>query len=155
MATYNLAKTFLVLGAIPFLLLGLLHIVLIILDIKKPGALSPDDKHVRIAMHYTRLRISSQTTMWKAWTGLNLSHGAAVIIFGLWTMLMSLFYFDAFLYYVFLPPLVLFAGLYYLWLAIKYWFKFPAILVGLGAGCFGTAYIIILTMPVNMPINQI
>lgn len=155
MATHNLAKTFLVLGAIPFLLLGLLHIILILLDIKRPGALSPDDKHVRIAMHYTRLRISSKTTMWKAWTGLNLSHGAAVTIFGLWTMLMSLFRFDAFLYYRFLPPLIIFAGLYYGWLAIKYWFKFPAILVSLGVGCFGAAYIIILTMPVNMPLNQI
>ncbi len=155
MTTYNLAKIFLVLGAIPFLVLGLLHIVLIILDIKKPGALSPDDKHVRIAMHYTRLRISSQTTMWKAWTGLNLSHGAAVTVFGLWTILMSLFHFDAFLYYSLLPPLIIFAGVYYSWLAIKYWFKFPAILIGLGAGCFGTAYIIILTLPVNIPLTRI
>ena len=150
MATYNLVKIFLVLGAIPFLALGLLHIVLMILEIKKPGALSPEDRHVRIAMHYTRLRISGQTTMWKAWIGANLSQGAGMIIFGTLMLVMTLFNFDNFLHYGLLLPLFIFVGLCYLWLAIRYWFKIPAILIGLGSGFFGAAYTIMLALQANM-----
>lgn len=155
MATYNLVKTFLVLGAIPFLVLGLLHVALTLLDIKKPGALSPEDKHVRIAMHYTRLRISGQTTMWKAWIGANLSHGAGLIIFSCWPSGIALLHFDDFLYYKLLLPLIILISLYYCWMAIRYWFKIPAILIGLGAGFFSVAWIIMLTMPVNMLQNGI
>jgi hypothetical protein len=151
MATYNLVKTFLVLGSIPFLVLGIIHIVLMILERRKPGALSPDDKHVRIAMNYTRLRITNKTTMWKAWIGFNISHGAGVIIFGSLPLIMAVFHFDDFLHYQLLLPLFILVSLCYFWLAITYWFKIPAILIGMGSGFLGIAWVILLATPVNIP----
>jgi hypothetical protein len=88
--------------------------------------------------------------MWKAWIGSNLSHGAGMIVFSCWPSGIALLHFDDFLYYKLLLPVIILISLCYCWMAIMYWFKGPAFLIGLGAGLIGAAWVIMLTMPVNM-----
>ena len=58
-----------------FMALGVAHVTLMARDRARPRHLVPVDDHVQEVMNRTALRLSHQTTMWKAWLDFNLSHG--------------------------------------------------------------------------------
>ena len=45
--------------------------------------LSPSDPQVAVAMTRSGLRLTRRTDMWRAWVGLNVSHGLGVLVFAL------------------------------------------------------------------------
>ncbi|HEX7642709.1 MAG TPA: hypothetical protein VF472_10940 [Burkholderiaceae bacterium] len=88
-------------------------------------ALTPRDAALEAGMKEAAPRISSETTMWKAWVGFNVSHSASLIFFGL------LYLYLAVEHTLLLEgePVLLGAGLlfliaYYL-MARAYWFRVP------------------------------
>jgi hypothetical protein len=102
------------------------------------------DRNTVEMMKKTHPLLTTKTTMWKAWIGFNGSHSAGGIFLGCINILL------AGLYYPFLSgawPLIVLTvitSLFYLFLAIKYWFKIPLTGIAIATGCYIVASIIIL-----------
>jgi hypothetical protein len=126
-------------GTLPFILLGAIHIIYTLIDIKTPRKLVPFDDKVRILMQKSTPKLTRQTTMWRAWVGFNISHGIGVLFFGLIYFVIAVL--DSSIL-VRITPLLYLAtvvALCYLILSIKYWFHIPAIGSGIGFACFVVA----------------
>jgi len=69
-------------GAI-FCVLGALHAVYMLMDLRRPRRLVPRDPALIAAMVGSRVRLSGEATdMWRAWIGFNLSHSLGALLFG-------------------------------------------------------------------------
>jgi len=122
---------FLVLGGSIFALLGAVHAIYSLMDVRRPGRFAPEDRTVADAMKSTGVRLSrGRGNMWDAWLGFNISHGLGALFFGA-VCISAGVYLDA----LSLPKPVLLipalVGLMYFALAIRFWFRVPA--VGIGA----------------------
>ncbi|HKD02909.1 MAG TPA: hypothetical protein VKB77_10785 [Terriglobales bacterium] len=132
--------TLLIFGGTVFGVLGGLHAVYTLLDLRDPRRLVPVDPAVRVAMAHSHLRISSRgTDVWRAWVGFNFSHSLGLLLFaalaiGAGTRIEAL-------PGGIMPALVLIGGVY-LVLALLYWFRTPAIGVAIGTGCFLAAWVL-------------
>lgn len=131
----------LVLGGSVFLVLGGLHALYTLLDLRCPKRLVPTDPSVAHAMATSALRLSGgKTDMWRAWIGFNFSHSLGVLLvgaLGVWAAceIKSLRVGIA------LPALTL-IGCAYEVLAVLYWFRAPAIGVAIGTVCFASAWLL-------------
>jgi hypothetical protein len=72
------------LGGAIFVLLGALHGLYTLLDLRRPRRLVPADAGVMAAMRSTGVRLArgSEGSIWQAWVGFNLSHSLGAIVFG-------------------------------------------------------------------------
>jgi hypothetical protein len=137
------AKYFFILGTVPFILLGAIHILYSLRDVWSPKKLTPYDDSVRVAMQQSTLALTRQTTMWRAWLGFNISHGIGVLFFGLVYLILALSDTSLLSKVTLLPLLALAVSASYLVLSVKYWFHIPAIGSGIGAACFLIALVMI------------
>lgn len=130
----------LILGGAVFGVLGGLHAIYTVLDLRNPRRLVPADPSVAHAMASSSLRLSDgRTDMWRAWVGFNFSHSLGLLIvaaLAFWAGSRS----NA-LPVGIIPALTL-IGCVYLVLALLYWFRSPAIGVAIGTGCFAAAWIL-------------
>src|SRR5262249_44379254 len=111
-----------------------------LLDLRNPRRLVPADPSVAQAMANSALRLSGGATdMWRAWIGFNFSHSPGVLLVAgipIWAGAR-----------VRPPPVGIMAALTliggaYLALALRYWFRAPAIGVAIGTGCFAVAWVL-------------
>jgi hypothetical protein len=133
----------LILGGAVFGVLGGLHAIYTLLDLRNPRRLVPADPSVAQAMANSAVRLSrGGTDMWRAWVGFNFSHSLGVLLFAalaVWagsrikTLPVGI-----------IPALTL-IGCFYLVLALRYWFRTPAIGVAIGTGCFAAAWVLSLS----------
>jgi len=77
--------------------------------------------------------------MWRAWIGFNFSHSLGVLLFAalaVWTgsRINTL--------PVGIMPALTLIGCAYLVLAVRYWFRIPAIGIAIGTGCFAVAWVL-------------
>src|SRR5947207_13119031 len=141
MSTKNLPPIIailLILGGSVFGVLGGLHAIYTLLDLRDPRRLVPADPSVAHAMANSALRLSGGgTDMWRAWIGFNFSHSLGVLLFGalaIWAGTRAR-----------MLPLGIVAaltliGCVYLTLALRYWFRVPAIGIAIGTACFAAAW---------------
>jgi hypothetical protein len=131
----------LILGGAVFGVLGVLHAIYTLLDLRNPRRLVPADPAVAQAMATSALRLSGgRTDMWRAWIGFNFSHSLGVLLVaGLAFWAGSRF--NTLPVGVITPVLTLIGSLY-LVLALLYWFRVPAIGVAIGTSCFAAAWIL-------------
>jgi hypothetical protein len=81
--TSSLPAALLILGGAIFLVLGGLHAIYTLLDLRNPRWLVPVDRSVAQAMANSALRLSQGgTDMWRAWVGFNFSHSLGVFLVG-------------------------------------------------------------------------
>lgn len=133
-----MVATLLITGGAVFLLLGSVHAIYTLLDLRSPRRLVPADPAVAQAMANTSLRLSrGGTDMWRAWIGFNFSHSLGVLLVGalaVWAGSRNTF-----------PPAIVpvltLVGAVYLVLALRYWFWTPALGVAIGTACFAAAWI--------------
>ena len=123
-------------GGSLFAILGLVHAVYTLADISRPRRLVPDDPAVIAAMSSSGLRLArGGTTMWRAWVGFNFSHSLGIAMFGVASIAVGLA-----LRSLALPKAALLVpvaiGVAYFFLAVRYWFRAPAIGVAAGTLCF-------------------
>jgi len=124
----------LIAGGILFSILGLLHVIYTIGDVYRPRRLAPMDNAVIHQMASTGVRLArGRTNMWDAWLGFNLSHGLGAVIFGLVCVGAGVFARPLALPKVTLLIPVLVGAIYFL-LAIRFWFRVPAIGIAIGTG---------------------
>ena len=127
-------------GGLVFALLGLLHGFYTWADTRTPRRLVPDARSVIDAMSSSSVRLSrGGTTMWRAWLGFNFSHSLGAVMFGAGCIAVGLS-----LRSMALPKAVLLIpvaiGCLYLWLAIRYWFRIPAIGIAVATACFAAGW---------------
>jgi hypothetical protein len=133
--------TLLMLGGTVFGVLGALHAVYTLLDLRNPRRLVPVDPSVAHAMANSALRLSGgRTDMWRAWIGFNFSHSLGVLLvagLAFWagsrfnTLPLGI-----------ITPVLTLIGCFYLVLALLYWFRSPAIGVAVGTACFAAAWVL-------------
>jgi len=129
-----MSQYLLIAGGMIFLLLGLLHVIYTIRDIYRPRHLAPLNPALIDQMAATGVRLArGRTNMWDAWLGFNISHGLGVVIFGLVCVGAGLFARTMALpkATLLIPVLV---GVIYLLLALRFWFRVPAVGIAIGTG---------------------
>jgi hypothetical protein len=136
-----IAKVLLDLAGGIFVLLGSLHALYTLLDIRQPRRLVPQDPAVTIAMKATPLRLArGGTTMWRAWVGFNFSHSVGAVLFGVLCICTG-----AVLGTVVIPAwalLVLVAvSFIYLRLSALYWFRIPTSGIAVASACLLVAWV--------------
>lgn len=133
-----IAKYLWIAGSLPFIILGTIHLLYTFFTNK----FSSRNKNVEEGMKVNFPVLTSQTTMWKAWTGFNASHSSGSVYIGLINLFVAMWYADILKNPVFLT-LNIVTVLFYLWLAKKYWFKIPFTGILIAACCMvvATAFI--------------
>jgi hypothetical protein len=129
-------EIFFLVGAALFGLLGVAHGVLILRDLHEPRAFTPTDESLRRAMAEAPLRLAPQTTIWNAWLGFNLSHSLGLVIFGTLLGWLAFHDFDVVAENLFLRFSAVVVGLLYVVLALRFWFRVPAVFAAAGTICF-------------------
>ena len=133
----------LIFGGAVFGVLGALHAIYTLLDLRNPRRLVPVDPSVAHAMANSAVRLSrGGTDMWRAWIGFNFSHSLGLLLYAalaLWTG-----------FRINTSPAGIMAvltlvGCIYLVLALLYWFRIPAISVAIGTSCFAAAWVLSLS----------
>ena len=89
--------------------------------------LTPVDGRLETAMKHVAMRITSETTMWKAWVGFNVSHSMGLMLFGLIYGYLTVYRWDMLQKSYFLAGLGLMVLVSYVVLARVFWFSDPLI----------------------------
>jgi hypothetical protein len=114
----------LVIGGSIFAILGIVHAAYTWADTRSPRRLVPDNPSVIEAMSASAVRLSrGGTTMWRAWIGFNFSHSQGDAAEAEHELLI---------------PVAI--GCVYLWLAIRFWFRIPALGIAAGTFCLAVAW---------------
>lgn len=139
----ELSRYLFLLGAVPFMVLGAMHAWHTPTRLDEKKGLSPRDEGVARAMATTTPRLTARTDLWRAWVGFNYSHSLGAVLFGAFVLLIGRSAESFALEATFAVPLALAISLVYLVLALKYWFRTPAIGVGLSVGCFVLSWLLL------------
>jgi hypothetical protein len=129
----------LILGGAVCGVLGAVHVIYTLLDLRRPRRLVPVDPAVARAMANSPLRLSrGGTDMWRAWIGFNFSHSLGLLLtaaLAVWAGLQI----HTLPVGIIMPVLIL-IGSVYLVLALRYWFRGPAIGVAIATILFAAAW---------------
>jgi hypothetical protein len=110
-------------GAAIFLYLGSVHLTYTFFTHK----FSPRESQLETAMKEVAPRISSETTMWKAWIGFNISHSMGALLFGLTYAYLVVCQWELLQRSYFLTVIGLLMLIGYVVVARIFWFKGPLI----------------------------
>jgi len=132
-----------IVGGAVFGILGALHALYTLLDLRNPRRLVPDDRAVKRAMANSTVRLSrGGTDMWRAWIGFNFSHSLGILLFAALAIWAGAHV--SMLPQGVLPALILIGSIYLL-IALRYWFRIPAIGIAVGTSCFVAAWVLSLS----------
>jgi hypothetical protein len=128
-------------GAFVFLLLGLAHGLMTLLDLRRPQFFAPRDRQLIQALRQTSIGLSPRANFWLVWLGFNFSHSLGLIIFGSGLIWLASVVGHA-------PGQAVISGagalvgVVYLILALRFWFRGPAIGCGIGALLLALSYVV-------------
>lgn len=134
------AKYLWILGSVIYIILAGLHLLYTFFTNK----FYAKDRNTTELMKQTHPLLTNKTTMWKAWIGFNGSHSAGGIFLGVMNLFLGGLYFPFLSGALPLIILTVITSLFYLFLAIKYWFKIPLTGIAIATICYVVASIIIL-----------
>jgi hypothetical protein len=125
-------------------LLGLLHVVYTLADIRTPRRIVPDDPQVLAAMQASTIRLTrGESTVWEGWVGFNLSHSLGALMFAASCFIVA----ACFRIFAF-SPWTLFAlaavSSIYLLIAVQYWFRIPILGTAIATACLSAAWLLYL-----------
>lgn len=126
-------------GGLVFVALGITHAAFTLSDTIRPSRIVPFDPAVMDAMQGSTLRLTRQTTMWRAWVGFNFSHALGATMFGGLCVLGAIAAPELVSGRPVLPAAAGIVALLYLLLAVRYWFSTPRNGVLLALACFVAA----------------
>jgi hypothetical protein len=127
-----LARGFIAASAAILFLLGSAHLLYTYWGPK----LLPRDAGLIEAMQRTQLRLTAETTVWRAWIGFNASHSLCAILFGLIYGYLALAQPELLFRSLYLQAVGLGLLLAFVVLAKLYWFSIPFMGVGLALACY-------------------
>jgi len=126
-----LAQILLAIAGAVFLVMGTLHGVLTLRDVRRPRAFTPTDDAVRLAMQGTRLAFNPRANFWQAWLGFNLSHSLGAALFGGCLVLLAWSHFSAFATSPLLQAAAVGVAASYFAVSLRFWFWGPTLGSGL------------------------
>jgi hypothetical protein len=119
-------------GAAIFAVLGALHLFYTFvgtrLDPREPAAIA--------AMHASTLRLTRETTVWRAWIGFNASHSLGAIVFAAFVAGLAATRMDVLRAQPAFAWLAAGNAIAWLALARAYWFRIPFVGLALASACF-------------------
>jgi len=125
-----------------FCTLGLVHGIFTLIDWHHPRRLAPADPNVVTQMASTGLRLSrGRTNMWDAWIGFNLSHSLGAILYGAVCIATGIAMRSTTVAWPLFAALVLIAAIYEV-LALRFWFRVPAIGIAISGLCLVTGWLL-------------
>ncbi|HEX8452247.1 MAG TPA: hypothetical protein VF647_09140 [Longimicrobium sp.] len=131
-----MAQALVISGGSIFLLLGVLHGILTLRDLRNPRTFTPRDPELRRAMQRSSIAIHPATNLWKAWMGFNFSHSLGLMLFGGAFLYVGVFVPAAFAESPLLQGCAVGVSAIYLVLSLLFWFSKPAVGSGLALACF-------------------
>ena len=135
-----MVATLLILGGAVFGVLGALHAIYTMLDLRNPRRLAPVDPAVAHAMAHSPVRLSrGGTDMWRAWIGFNFTHSLGLLLLAALAVWAGARITTA---SASLTPALTLVGSIYLVIAFLYFYRAPVIGVAIGTGCFAAAWIL-------------
>lgn len=139
-----MAQMLIIAAASVFLLLGLGHGILTLMDLKDPKTFTPRDPELRKAMQQSSIRLHRTINLWDAWLGFNLTHSLGLVLFGAAYVHVGVFEPTAFARSPLLQACAVGVSAIYLVLSIRFFFSRPvigsAIALALFALATGLAY---------------
>jgi len=130
----------LIFGGFIFVIMGVVHGLLSVIDVFRPTQFTPKDDSVRLAMKSTTVKfLSARANVWEAWLGFNISHSLGMLVFGaavIWLGL-NLEHFKVTSAALLIPAVI---GLIYLLLSVRFWFYAPAVASAIATACFVAAW---------------
>jgi hypothetical protein len=132
----ELSRSLFLLGALPFLVLGIMHALATPLTPEQKKGLSPRDPAYGHGMSQQTVLLTRRVNLWQGWVGFNLSHSLGAVLFGLVVLLVgrnATTFRDNWAAFV---PLAIVGSAAYLAIGLRYWFRTPIIGVLVSAACF-------------------
>jgi len=130
----------LIIGGLIFVVMGVVHGLLAVIDVFRPTQFAPMDDSVRHAMRSTTVRfLRARANMWDAWLGFNISHGLGMFTFGsaaVWLGL-NVEHFPVSSGALAIPVII---ALTYFLLSIRFWFYAPAVASAIATALFAAAW---------------
>lgn len=132
----ELSRYLFLLGALPFVVLGIAHVFATPLTPDESKGLSPRDLAYRRSMGEQTVLLTRRTNLWLVWVGFNLSHSLGVVLFGVVVLLVgrSPAAFGA--NWPVFVPLAIVVSAVYLAIGVRYWFRTPIIGIVASSVCF-------------------
>jgi hypothetical protein len=131
-------------GAVPFVVLGVVHALFTPLSPDRPRPLSPADPQLTERMSRTPLRLTRRADMWKCWVGFNLSHSVGLLVLGIMVVLVgrneTVFRHEGPIF----APVALVGATLYVVLGLRYWFRTPIAGSAIGAALFLASWLLLL-----------
>ena len=138
---YEFARWAFLLGALPFLLLGVAHLRHTPMRVTDRKGLSPRDPALAEAMTKSSPMLTSATDIWRAWVGFNISHSAGAILFALFVLVIGRSAESFAGQAMVVLPLSVAVSASYLWMAVRFWFRIPVIGVAVSLVAFSLSWL--------------
>lgn len=144
------AQVWFVIGTVPLMLGGGLHLLATLIDTIRPTFFTPIERSVKPAVEGTGIRLRAMfpggaadtPSMWKVWLGIHISHGLGVFAFGLLCLLIATHDFRLVESIDAMRPLTIAFSATYIVLALRFWFYGPATLAVISTACFVVAAVL-------------
>ena len=132
----ELSRYLFLLGALPFVIMGIAHALATPLTPEESKGLSPRDLAYRQGMAEQTVLLTRRTNLWLTWVGFNLSHSLGAVLFGVVVLLVgrSPATFAA-NWSTFVPLAIVVSGAY-LAVGLRYWFRTPIVGIIISSVCF-------------------
>jgi hypothetical protein len=138
----ELARYLFLAGALPFVVLGLLHARATPLSTTDRKGLSPADPALADAMARGRVLLTKQVDVWRGWVGFNLSHSLGAVAFGAFVLAAGRSAESFAAQAAVCGPLALVVSGAFLLLGVRYWFKIPIAGCALAFACFALSWLL-------------
>jgi len=135
-----MAKIFILIASSIFLILGITHLVYTFFTNK----FLTRDGETNKRMNSTSPILTKETTVWKAWIGFNASHSVGAMFMGLINIMLVCQHFEVYQNSFNILLLDICIGIFYLFLAKKYWFKIPLLGILIATSCFTVAILLLM-----------
>jgi len=135
-----MAKIFILIASSIFLILGITHLVYTFFTNK----FLTRDGETNKKMKSTSPILTNETSVWNAWIGFNASHSTGAMFIGLINIMLVCQHFEVYRSSFNILLLDICTGIFYLFLAKKYWFKIPLIGILIATSCFIVAILLLM-----------
>jgi hypothetical protein len=135
-----LAQYLLIIGSSIFLLLGSLHLVYTFFSNK---FLPRNPETLELMKKYSPV-LTKRLTLWNAWVGFNASHSSGAMFIGTINIILSIGNFEIYQQNYLLLLLNTATAAFYLFLAIRYWFRIPILGMLIATICYLVSSVLII-----------
>jgi hypothetical protein len=130
-----MGRLLLAIGGALYVLLGVVHGVLLLRDLRVPRTFTPHNDSVRVAMQNTTVAIHPSANLWRAWMGFNLSHSLGLLLAGIVLLSVVVQDFDMFGGSLLFKTAAIAIATAYVALSKAFWFRDPLIGSSIGLAC--------------------